>query len=52
MIEHMVSYALRQVTMTGSVEIEESDLAKAELPAPVYKPNVKSFNPGDANPCT
>jgi transcriptional regulator with GAF, ATPase, and Fis domain len=40
MMEHMVSYALRQVTMTGSVEIEESDLAKAELPAPVYKPTL------------
>jgi len=38
MMEHMVAYALRQITMTGSVEIEESELTKAELPAPVYRP--------------
>jgi D-sedoheptulose 7-phosphate isomerase len=50
MMEHMISYALRQITQTGTVEVEESDLMKVELPAPVYKPAAKSTKLGTVLP--
>jgi D-sedoheptulose 7-phosphate isomerase len=34
MMEHMVTSALRQITLTGSFEIDETEMTAAEMPAP------------------
>ena len=38
MMEHMVTYALRQITLTGSVEVEETQETAVEIPAPLARP--------------